>query len=126
MSEEKKEKIGYAFRIGAQTADGINIDVTGNFPIGAPNEVINVELDKLVDIFSRQRAKTLLAGEEDTLRKEKASLESMRKSLAKAFEKEKTNASERANIDALKRSIVEFEARIANREQGVVSLKALI
>ncbi len=124
MSE--KEKVGYAFRIGAQTADGINIDVTGNFPIGAADSVINTELDKWINIFSRQRAKTLLSEEENTLKKEKATLESERESLRKLSEKVKTNMTERNHIEALRQRIAEFEARIASREQGVASLKQLI
>jgi len=126
MSEEKKEKVGYAFRIGAQTADGINIDVTGNFPVGATNEVINTELDKWIDVFSRQRAKTVLADEENTLKKEKATLESERESLRALAAKEKTNQQERNHMEALKQRITEFEARIAAREQGVESLKKML
>lgn len=125
MSEEKKN-VGYMWRIGAQTADGVQTDITGNFSLNATDDEINSVLDRFHHIFDRQRARTTLSGEEDTLKKEKASLESMRESLAKASDKEKTNAAERANIEALKRSITEFEARIANREQGIVSLKALI
>lgn len=125
MSEDKKN-VGYMWRIGAQTADGVQTDITGNFSLDATDDEINGVLDRFHHIFDRQRARTTLIGEEDTLKKEKASLESMRESLAKASEKEKTNQAERANIEALKRSITEFEARIANREQGIVSLKALI
>lgn len=122
----EKKDVGYMWRIGTQTADGVSTDITGNFPVDASDDVINATLDRFHHIFDRQRAKSLLADEENTLAKEKASLESMRESLLKNSEKERTTSAERQNIEALKRSITEFEARIANREAGIESLKKLI
>jgi len=124
MSDEKKA--GYMFRIGCQTADGITVDMTGNFEIGATDATINKEFDRMVNIFSRQRAKTVLAGEELSLKNDRAALESEREELRKASEKETKNMSEKQHIVALKQSIASFETRIAARESGIESLKALI
>jgi len=124
--EETKKDIGYAFRIGAQTADGISIDVTGNFPIGAPDDVINLELDKWISIFSRQRAKTVLAEEENLLAKEKSTLEALREQFAKASENEITKTRDKQAYENMKQNVERVEATIAQREKGIESLKKLI
>ena len=126
MSGEEKKSVGYMWRIGAQTADGVNTDITGNFSLDATDDEINQVLDRFHHIFDRQRARTTLVGEGDTLRKEKANLEAEREELRKASEKEKQNMAEKQHIVALKQSITNFEARIAARERGIESLKALI
>lgn len=125
MSDNKKS-VGYMWRVGCQTADGVSVDITGNFSLEATDDEINGTLDRFHHIFDRQRARTTLIGEEDTLKKEKATLEEMRKQLGVASDKENPKSSEKQQIEALKRSINEFETRIAAREQGVMSLKALI
>jgi len=126
MSEEKKKDIGYAFRIGAQTADGISIDVTGNFPIGAPDEVINLELDKWINIFSRQRAKTVLAEEERLLKDAQNTRTQMIEQLRQAEEKGTAKTAERQQIQTLKQTVERLDTQIAQRELGIESLKKLI
>lgn len=126
MSEEKKKDIGYAFRIGAQTAEGITIDVTGNFPIGAPDDVINVELDKWINIFSRQRAKTVLAEEERLLKDAQNTRAQMIEQLRLAEEKGAAKTAERQQILSLKQNVERLDMQIAQREQGIESLKKLI
>lgn len=124
MSEEKK--VGYMWRIGATTADGIQTDITGNFSLGASDDEINGVLDRFHHIFSRQRARTTLVGEEDTLRKEKSTLQELREQLRVASEKESPKSAEKHQVEMLRRNITELESRISNREQGIESLKALI
>jgi hypothetical protein len=126
MTEPVKEKIGYAFRIGAQTGDGISIDITGNFPIGAPDEVINVELDKWINIFSRQRAKEVLMKEQDLLNRDKAQHAMAVEELRLASEKENTKSAEKMQLQSMKQSVARFEQQVANRERGIESLKTLI
>lgn len=126
MSEEKKKDIGYAFRIGAQTAEGITIDITGNFPVNAPNDVINVELDKWVDIFSRQRAKTVLADEERSLEKDKDMLAHLKEDFRLAGERERLKSAEKQAYEGMKQNIARITAQIEAREKGIVSLKALL
>lgn len=126
MDEEKKKDIGYAFRIGAQTADGISIDITGNFPIGAPDNVINVELDKWINIFSRQRARTVLVEEERLLSDAKATHAALVEQIRKESEREHTKTAERQAFEALKVNKDRVEAQITQREQGIESLKKLI
>ncbi len=123
MSEDKK--IGYAFRVGAQTADGITIDVTGNFQVGASSTTINAELDNWVQIFARQRAKTLLIEEENTLGKERATLAQLTEQLHDRAETANPKASERANTENIKSNVDRLKAAISAREQGVASLKKL-
>lgn len=126
MSEEKKKDIGYAFRIGAQTADGISIDVTGNFPIGAPDAAINLELDKWINIFSRQRAKTVLAEEERLLKDAQNTRTQLIEQLRQAEEKSGTKTAERQQLIGLRQNVERLETQIAQREQGIDSLKKLI
>lgn len=122
---EDKKNIGYAFRIGAQTDDGITVDVTGNFPIGAPNDVINVELDKWVNIFSRQRGKTVLLAEQKLLRDEQNALDSARAQLQVLAEKEVLKRADELAATNLKQQIANYETRVKMREQSVASLTKL-
>jgi hypothetical protein len=124
MSDEKK--IGYAWRVGCQTAEGITIDVTGNFPVDAPNAVINTELDKWIDIFSRQRAKTVLIEEERLLKDAKLTHASLLDQIRKESEKTHAKTSEKQSFDALKTQCERVEAQIAQREAGIASLKLLV
>lgn len=126
MSDDKKKDIGYAFRIGAQTADGISIDVTGNFPIGAADDVVNLELDKWVNIFSRQRAKTVLAEEERLLKDSKHTRTQLVEQLRQAEEKGASKMAERQHLVTMKQNIEQMDAQISRREQGIESLKKLI
>ena len=127
MSEDKKKEVGYAFRIGAQTDDGISIDITGNFAPDVPNDIANTELDKWVAILGRQRAKTVLANEESTLNKERNALESLRQQLRDMPpEGEVRKDADKQAYTALKNKIHATEAVIAQREQGIESLKKLI
>jgi hypothetical protein len=124
MSDEKK--IGYAWRIGCQTAEGITIDITGNFPVDAPDAVINTELDKWIDIFSRQRAKTVLAEEERLLKDSQSTHKSLVEQIRKESEKTHTKTAEKQAFDALKTQCERVEAQIAQREAGIASLKLLV
>jgi predicted RNase H-like nuclease (RuvC/YqgF family) len=129
MSEDEKEdkkSVGYMWRIGSQSADGITTDITGNFNVGASDDEINATLDRFHNIFYRQRAKSTLADEENTLRKELSALEILRAGLAEAGKKENPNSRERQNFEAQKNQIQELEARISSREAGIESLKKLI
>lgn len=123
MSEEKK--IGYAFRIGAQTAEGISIDVTGNFPVGAPDETINIELDKWIGIFSRQRAKTVLIEEERLQKDAQSTRAQLVEQLRKAEGKGAAKTAEKQQLATLKQTIERMDTQIAQREQGIDSLKKL-
>lgn len=125
MSEDKKKDIGYAFRIGAQTAEGISIDITGNFPVGCPDDVINVELDKWVTIFSRQRAKTVLAEEKKLLSNDKKTQALFVEQLRQASEKEATKTAEKQQLASLKQNIERIESQIKSREEGIESLEKL-
>jgi len=125
MSEKEKKDIGYAFRIGAQTADGISIDITGNFPVGCPNDVINTELDKWIEIFSRQRAKTVLAEEQKLLANDKRTHATFLDQLRQANETAGTKTAEKQQLASLKQNVDRLEATIKAREEGIASLEKL-
>jgi hypothetical protein len=123
--EVKKKDIGYAFRIGAQTAEGISIDITGNFGVNAPDEVINKELDKWINIFSRQRAKTVLLEEQKLLSNEKKTHAQFVEQLRQANETAGTKTAEVQARASLKQNVDRLEATIKAREEGIASLEKL-
>lgn len=125
-NEEAKKNIGYAFRIGAQvSSSGIAIDITGNFPIECPDEVINIELDKWVNIFNRQRAKDVLAEEEKRMDQDRSQLETLRDEFREA-DQNPSKTAEKQQLQNLKQRVNALEATIVAREKGIVTLKSLI
>ena len=125
MAEEKKE-VGYVFNIGAATDDGISMQITGNLPLGVTMDIANAELDKWSEAFSRQRAKAILAKEEETLLKERAALARLHEQFDEQNKKEDLRAAEKRNLDSIRQNINSVAATIAAREMGIESLKKLI
>ncbi len=125
MSDKEKKEHGYVFRIGCQTADGITIDVTGNLPIDCSEGVASTELDKWINVLSRQRARTVLMEEKNQLDKDRDVLTQLRESLRLAEEKNPTKTAEKQQMDAMRHNIAQAEARIAAREKGIASLEKL-
>lgn len=123
---DEKREVGYVFNIGAQTDDGISIQVTGNLPLGVQMPDVNAELDKWAEAFYRQRAKAVLSKEEDTLAKEESTLGKLYEQLEEMGKKETLKTAEKQALTGLKQNIDRTEAQIAARKSGVESLKKLI
>ena len=124
MAEEKK--VGYVFNIGAQTDDGISIQITGNLPLEVDMDVANKELDKWSEAFYRQRAKAILAKEEEALSKDKHALAQLHEQFDEQNKKEDLKAADRRDLDGLRQAINSAASRIEAREAGIESLKKLI
>ncbi len=122
---EKKE-VGYVFNVGAQTEDGISIQITGNLPTGVAMPDINAEMDKWVEVAYRQRAKAVLSKEEDLLAKDEAALKNLHEQFDEQNKKEGMRAAEKRSLDNLRMSIDAAAARVGQRKAGIESLKKLI
>lgn len=70
----KDVKPGYMYGFVADLGSGRQINVGGNFPIGASKEVMNAELDKLYDVLNRQQAKAAVPAIEQTIMEMEARL----------------------------------------------------
>jgi len=126
MSEqEKKKDVGYMWRIGCQTAEGITIDITGNFGLNADDNEINAQLDRFHNIFSRQRAKTVLAEEKRLLVDQKNTHAQLVEQLRVASEKQSTRTADKQQLESLKQNVERMTMQIAAREKGIESLEKL-
>jgi hypothetical protein len=121
-----EKKVAYQFRIGGNTEEGLAIEVAGNFFEGTPKDEMNAELDRLVEVISRQRAKALLSKEVYTLEAEKRTLEDTRAKYNELKEANPIKGADKMTVQNLQSNIHSIETQIAQREKGIESLKVLV
>lgn len=51
-----EKTVGYVFSFAANLANGMALTINGNFPVGASHAEMNLEVDKIKNVFDRQRA----------------------------------------------------------------------
>ncbi len=129
------DKKDIELRVSAQTADGITVGFIEYLPHDTNKDALNTRTDLLVEVLTRQRMKVLLAGEEDTLEREKATVETLRKQLVDLEAKAHLEATNRksgiattateTNVQNVRTNLNHVEAQIASREKGIESLRKL-
>ena len=122
-------------RISAQTADGITVGLIEYLPPSTPKKELYERIDMLVDVVSRQRAKTVLVGEEQALARDEAQPDPQVKHRAEQTAKNATEAKDRSSgkatstgvmaLQNIETTIKALESNIEQRKKGIESLKKL-
>ena len=116
LETKSGDAVGYNFAFSYDLGSGRSVQVTGVLPVGATNEAINAEWDKLRTSLDRQQAKTAIYGIEAELEKIDGTLTSLMESLAEAEERfagKKLPSNEEAAHNNIKVSIRDLSGKRA-------------
>lgn len=122
----EEKKVAYQFRIGANTDEGISLEIAGNFLTGTTKQEMDIEIDRLADVLARQRAKSLLTKEEFMLETDKNSLNEAKTELDRIRDMNSDKSSDKMTQQNITSNIHRLQTQITARESGIASLKAMV
>ncbi len=123
MSEKKE--VGYLFQMSAVLADGVNLMISGNFEKDAANSVMNAEVDRIRDVFMRQRAKNEVELIEAQVNDRKRRLEGMKFDLAQHEARGSQKKLDLEGAARMRRSIEDAELDIQEGEKKLAQTREL-
>lgn len=119
-------KAGYVYNVAVSLGDGQSFTISGNFPVGASLDEMNGEIDKVMSVAGRQRAKVDVIEMERHIEMGETILNSQKmdlEALDKTYEGRNKTTSEKASRDGMVNNIRRAGEKLESDKNMLEDLK---